>query len=183
MRTHKIRASLFFRSINANICTPKMTNEVAKAVRKATRLMPWVACPCPKVAVVVVAPDELVVEAVAVVEDILRSSLGVWNYRDMEQVSTSAFNVSCEKGCTVDRVKAGINIDGLGDLQSKRGMSEGIDRLYRPFILFTAWPSYGRLQETGYQPLRGRRRLICWMNWMKYWQGSDSKRKVMSGGR
>jgi len=31
-----------------------------------------------------VAPDELVVEAVAVVEDILRSSLGIWNYRDIE---------------------------------------------------------------------------------------------------
>ena len=84
MRAHKIRASLFFRSIKANICTPKMTNEVAKAVRKATRLMPWVACPCPKVAVELVAPDELVVEAVAVVEDILRSSLGIWNYRDIE---------------------------------------------------------------------------------------------------
>ena len=166
MRTHKIRASLFFRSINANICTPKMTNEVAKAVRKATRLMPWVACPCPKVAVVVVAPDELVVEAVAVVEDILRSSLGVWNYRDIERVSTSASKVLCGNECTVDRVKAGINIDDLGDLQSKRGMSEGIDRLYGPFILFTAWPRYGRLQETGYQPLRGMRRLICWMNWM-----------------
>ncbi len=86
---------------------------------------------------------------------------------------------------TVDRVKARINIDDLGDLQSKKGMSERIDRLYGPLIWFTAGPRYGRLQETGtgYQPLRGLRRLICWMNWMKYWQGSDSKRKVMSGGR
>jgi hypothetical protein len=99
-----------------------MTNEVAKAVRKATRLMPWVACPCPNVAVVVVAPDELVVEAVAVVEDILRSALGVWNYRDIERVSTWACKVSCENESTIDRVKAGINIDELGDLQSKKGM-------------------------------------------------------------
>lgn len=108
MQTHKIRASLFFRSINASICTPKITNEVAKAVRKATRLMPWVACPCPKVAVVVVAPDELVVEAVAVVEDILGSSLGVWNYRDIERVSTWACRVSCENECIIDRAEAGI---------------------------------------------------------------------------
>jgi hypothetical protein len=109
MRTHKIRASLFFRRINASICTPKMTNEVAKAVRKATRLMPWVACPCPKVAVVVVAPDELVVEAVAVVEDILRSLLDGWNYRGIGRVLTWACKVSCENECTVDRVKAGID--------------------------------------------------------------------------
>jgi hypothetical protein len=60
---------------------PKMTNEVAKAVRKATRLIPWVNCPCPKVGEVVVALDELVVDAVAVVEDILRS---VWVFGIIE---------------------------------------------------------------------------------------------------
>ncbi len=122
--THKIRANLFFRRIKASICTPKMTNEVARAVRKATRLIPWVACPCPKVAVVVVAPDELVVEGVAVVEDILRSSLGVCNYRDIERVLSWACKVSCQNEGTIDRVKAAIDIDDLGDLQSKNGMNE-----------------------------------------------------------
>jgi len=41
---------------------PKITNEVARAVRNATRLMPWFACPCPRTAVVVAALEELVVE-------------------------------------------------------------------------------------------------------------------------
>lgn len=38
--TYKILASLCRRSKNSPIWTPKTTNEVAKAVRKATRLMP-----------------------------------------------------------------------------------------------------------------------------------------------
>jgi hypothetical protein len=70
---------------------PKITNEVARAVRKATKLIPCCPCPAPRLAEFVEELEELVLEAVdVVVEDILRS-LWVSDYRDMERVSPSAF--------------------------------------------------------------------------------------------
>ena len=71
--TNNILASLFRKSRKKPIWTPKMTNEVAKAVRKATRLMPddCSADPVPSGAVVVEvgAAPVAVVLVLAVVED------------------------------------------------------------------------------------------------------------------
>lgn len=53
---------------------PKITNEVANAVRKATKLIPCCPCPAPRPDEFVEELEELVLEAVdVVVEDILRS--------------------------------------------------------------------------------------------------------------
>lgn len=45
--THNMRASLFFKSKKAIICTPKMIAEDAMAVRRATRLIPSEPCADP----------------------------------------------------------------------------------------------------------------------------------------
>jgi len=63
MLAYNIRANLFFSKINASIWTPKITNEVAKAVRKATRLIPSEPCAVPSTSVLV-ALAELVGEVV-----------------------------------------------------------------------------------------------------------------------
>jgi hypothetical protein len=55
---------------------PKITSEVARAVRNATRLIPCSDCPCPKAAEVVAALEEVVGEAVVVVEDMMESLWG-----------------------------------------------------------------------------------------------------------
>lgn len=69
-----IRASLSFRMMNSNICTPKTTNEAARAVTKAIRLIPCCAWALPTAEEVVAVAASLVVDAAAdIVVDILRT--------------------------------------------------------------------------------------------------------------
>ena len=67
--TYNIRASLFFKSIKAIICTPKMVADDAIAVRRATRLIP--SEPCAAVVVVEDAAAEVVVALPVKTEDML----------------------------------------------------------------------------------------------------------------
>lgn len=72
--TYYIRASLSLKSTNKSICTPKITNALARAVRKATRLIPWLSWPLPVILELVEELAELVLDAVdEAVVDILRS--------------------------------------------------------------------------------------------------------------
>lgn len=71
----KIRASLFRSSRKKPICTPKMINDVDKAVKNATMLMPASVCavPLPELLVVVAdaVADVVPVALTAVVLDIV----------------------------------------------------------------------------------------------------------------
>ncbi len=67
--TYYIRANLFLSSRKAKIWTPKMTNEAAKAVTNATKLIPCEPCAVPSTSVLVAELVELVLVTVAVVAD------------------------------------------------------------------------------------------------------------------
>jgi hypothetical protein len=60
-----------------------MTNDTAKAVMKATRLIPWEPCAVPSPPAVVSEGLADVVDAVPVVEDMMGKLLKCLLYRDM----------------------------------------------------------------------------------------------------
>lgn len=68
--TYKIRASLCRRSRNSPVCTPKMTNEVANAVRNATRLMPSIFWAEPAVSSLGITLAGLLVVVVSTLDDV-----------------------------------------------------------------------------------------------------------------
>jgi len=68
--------------MKANICMPKITKEVDRAVRKATRLIPCDDWPVPRV------DDEVVAELAAAVAVAVPVVADIWCGRSIEAIET-----------------------------------------------------------------------------------------------